>query len=91
MTTEKNKTWNQQTVDVVDAVTKLREVLETRANVDDLKMVMRHLFKGNASVEADNLGQLVVYTGYTYGAHTEEVMTLDNDQYGFPQFWCKND
>jgi hypothetical protein len=43
MTTEKNKNWNQQTVDVVDAVTKLREVLETRANVDDLKMVMRHL------------------------------------------------
>ena len=91
MTTEKNKTWNQQTVDVVDAVTKLREVLETRANVDDLKMVMRHLFKGNAQVETDNLCQLVVYTGYTYGAHSEDVMTLDADQYGFPQFWCKND
>ena len=42
-----NKTWNQQTVDVVDAVTKLREILETRANIDDLKMVMRHLFQGN--------------------------------------------
>ena len=91
MTTEKNKNWNQQTVDVVDAVTKLREVLETRANVDDLKMVMRHLFKGNAQVETDNLGQLVVYTGYTYGAHSEDGMTLDADQYGFPQFWCKND
>ena len=91
MTTEKNKNWNQQTVDVVDAVTKLREVLETRANVDYLKMGMRHLFKGNAQVETDNLGQLVVYTGYTYGAHSEDVMTLDADQYGFPQFWCKND
>ena len=91
MATELNKNWNQQTVDVVEAVTKLREVLETRANVDDLKMVMRHLFKGNASVETDNLGQIVVYTGYTYGAHSEEVMTLDNDQYGFPKFWCKND
>ena len=91
MTTEKNKNWNQQTVDVVDAVTKLREVLESRANVDDLKMVMRHLFKGNAQVETDNLGQLVVYTGYTYGAHSEEVMTLDTDQYGFPKWWCKND
>ena len=91
MTTEKNKTWNQQTVDVVDAVTNLREVLESRANVDDLKMVMRHLFKGNAQVETDNLGQLVVYTGYTYGAHSEDVMTLDTDQYGFPKFWCKND
>ena len=91
MATELNKNWNQQTVDVVDAVTKLREVLGTRANVDDLKMVMRHLFQGRAQVETDNLGQLVVYTGYTCGAHSEEIMTLDTDQYGFPQWWCKND
>jgi len=91
MTTEKNKNWNQQTVDVVDAVTKLREVLEARGQIDDLKMVMRHLFQGRAQVETDNLGQLVVYTGYTYGAHSEEVMTLDTDQCGFPKWWCKND
>ena len=84
--TELNKNWNQQTADVVEAVTKLREVLETRAEISGLKM-----FKGNASVETDNLGQIVVYTGYTYGAHSCDVMTLDNDQYGFPQFWCKND
>jgi hypothetical protein len=86
-----NKTWNQQTVDVVDAVTKLREILESRANVDDLKMVMRHLFQGRAQVDTDNEGQLVVYTGYTYGAHSEDVMALDDDEYGFPHFWCKND
>ena len=91
MTTELNKNWNRQTADVVGAVTKLREVLEARGQIDDLKMVMRHLFQGRAQVETDNLGQLVVYTGYTYGAHSEEVMTLDTDQYGFPQFWCKND
>ena len=84
-------TYNKKTVDIADAVSNLREALEKTGNLDDLRMVMRHLFKGNASVEADNLGQLVVYTGYTYGAHTEEVMTLDNDQYGFPKFWCKND
>ena len=36
-----NKTWNQQNVDLVDAVTNLREVLEKRAYLDDLKMVMR--------------------------------------------------
>ena len=89
--TELNKNWNQQTVDVVDAVTKLREVLEARAEISDLKMVMRHLFKGNAQVETDNLGQIVVYTGYTYGAHSEEVYTLDGDEYGFPKWWCKND
>ena len=81
------KTWNQQTVDVVDAVTKLREVLDSRANVADLKMVMRHLFQGRAQVETDNEGQLVVYNG----AHSEEVMALDNDAHGFPHFWCKND
>ena len=84
-------TYNKKTVDIADAVSNLREALEKSGNLDDLRMVMRHLFKGNAQVDTDNLGQLVVYTGYTYGAHTEEVMTLDNDQYGFPKFWCKND
>ena len=86
MTTQKT-----QTVQIVDAVAKLKEVLEKRGKITDLEMVMRHLFAGNASVETDNQGQLVVYTGYTYGAHSEDVMTLDADQYGFPQFWCKND
>lgn len=86
-----NKTWNQQNVDLVDAVTNLREVLEKRAYLDDLKMVMRHLFQGRAQVDTDNEGQLVVYTGYCYGAHSEDVMALDDDEYGFPHFWCKND
>ena len=86
MTTQKS-----QTVEILEAVLKLKEVLEKRAKVADLKTVMRHLFAGNAEVTTDNQGQLVVYTGYTYGAHTDDVMTLDNDQYGFPQFWCKND
>ena len=88
---ELNKNWNRQTADVVDAVTKLRETLEKRAYLDDLKMVMRHLFQGRAQVDTDNEGQLVVYTGYCYGAHSEDVMALDNDDHGFPHFWCKND
>jgi hypothetical protein len=83
--------YKKQTVDIVDAVMNLKAVLEKRGKLEDLQTVMRHLFAGNAQVETDNLGQLVVYTGYTYGAHTDDVMTLDNDQYGFPQFWCKND
>ena len=86
-----NKNWNRQTADVVSSVTKLRETLEKRAYLDDLKMVMRHLFQGRAVVETDNEGQLVVYTGYTYGAHSEDVMALDDDAHGFPHFWCKND
>tara|TARA_Y100001938_G_scaffold98725_1_gene135110 strand:+ start:1018 stop:1278 length:261 start_codon:yes stop_codon:yes gene_type:complete len=86
MTTQKS-----QTVQIVDAVMKLKEVLEKQAKVADLKTVMRHLFAGNAEVTTDNQGQLVVYTGYTYGAHTEDVMTMENDPEGFPQFWCKND
>ena len=84
-------TYNKKTVDIVDAVSTLRDALETSGKLEDLKIVMRHLFKGNASVEADNQGQLVVYTGYTYGAHSEEVYTLDGDEYGFPKWWCKND
>ena len=86
MTTQKT-----QTVQIVDAVAKLKEVLEKRGKITDLEMVMRHLFAGNASVETDNQGQLVVYTGYTYGAHTEDVMTMENEPEGFPKFWCKND
>jgi len=91
MATKLNKNWNQQTANVVEAVTKLREVLEARGHIDDLEMVMRHLFQCRAQVETDNLGQIVVYTGYTYGAHSEEVYSLDTDQYGFPKWWCKND
>ena len=83
--------YNRQTAATVDAIMKLKEVLGARAKVDDLKMVMRHLFACNASVETDNQGQLVVYTGYTCGAHTGDVMTMQNEPEGFPQFWCKND
>lgn len=82
---------NQQTEELVNAVKNLRKVLEKRAKLEDLQMVADFLFAGNAQVESDNLGQLVVYTGYTYGGHTEDVMTLDTDEYGFSQFWCKND
>ena len=54
-------------------------------------MVMRHLFQTRAEVTTDNEGQLVVYTGYTYGAHSEDVMAMDDDEHGLPQWWCKND
>ena len=83
--------YNKNTANIVEAVTKLREALEARGKVDDLKMVMRHLFQTRAEVTTDNQGQLVVYTGYTYGAHSEDVMAMDNDEHGFPHFWCKND
>ena len=83
--------YSQQTEELVNAVKNLRKVLEKRAKRDDLQMVADFLFAGNAQVDTDNQGQLVVYTGYTYGGHTEDVMTLDTDEYGFSQFWCKND
>ena len=83
--------FNKQTVNIVDAVTNLREVLEARGKIDDLKMVMRHLFQARAQVTTDNEGQIMVYTGYTYGAHSEDVMAMDDDAHGFPHFWCKND
>ena len=86
-----NNQFNKQTVNIVDAVTNLREVLEARGKIDDLKMVMRHLFQARAQVTTDNEGQIMVYTGYTYGAHSEDVMAMDDDENGFPQFWCKND
>mgnify|MGYP003140824739 CR=1 FL=1 len=83
--------YSKDTVNIVEAGTNLREALESRGSYKDLQMVMRHLFAGNAQVETDNLGQVVVYTGYTFGSHSDDVMTLDADDYGFPKFWCKND
>ena len=83
--------YNQQTEELVNAVKNLRKVLEKRAKRDDLQMVADFLFAGNAQVETDNIGQIVVYTGYTYGAHSENVMTLENEPEGFPKWWCKND
>ena len=83
--------YNQQTEELVSAVKNLRKVLEKRAKRDDLQMVADFLFAGNAEVTTDNQGQLVVYTGYTYGAHSCDVMTLENEPEGFPKWWCKND
>jgi proline racemase len=81
----------QQTEELVSAVKNLRKVLKKRAKRDDLQMVADFLFAGNAQVETDNLGQLVVYTGYTYGTYGEDLMTLDRDEHGFSRFWCMND
>ena len=83
---------NQQTEELVRAVKTLRKVLEKRAEYGDFQMVMDFLFAGNAEIQTDNNGQLMVYTGYTYSQiPSYNVMTLDTDEYGFSQFWCKND
>ena len=83
---------NQQTEELVRAVKNLRKVLEKRAEYGDFQMVMDFLFAGNAEIQTDSNGQLMVYTGYTYSQiPSYNVMTLDTDEYGFSQFWCTND
>jgi len=84
--------YDKQTEDLVSAVKNLRKVLEKRAEYGDFQMVMDFLFAGNAEIQTDSNGQLMVYTGYTYSQiPSYNVMTLDTDEYGFSQFWCKND
>ena len=46
-------------------------------DLEDMKFVVKELFKGKAEVSADNDGQLTVYTGHTFGKHVFGMHTGD--------------
>ena len=46
------------------------------ANVDELKQAISILFKGEAEVSFDNDGQIVIYTGHSYGLHSGDVTAM---------------
>ena len=56
----------------------LRQNIATKA---DLQLVMKELFKGRAEVSTDNDGQLMVYTGHSYGLHTGDVTCMETKQF----------
>ena len=56
----------------------LRLNIATKA---DLQLVIKELFKGKAEVSADNQGQLIIYTGHSYGLHTGDVTCMETKEF----------
>jgi hypothetical protein len=51
------------------------------ATKSDLQSVMQELFKGKAEVSSDNQGQLIIYTGHSYGLHTGDVTCMETKEF----------
>jgi len=56
----------------------LRSQLATKS---DLERAMTILFKGRSEVQTDNEGQLMVYTGHSYGMHTGDVTCMETKEF----------
>ena len=56
----------------------LRQNIATKT---DLELVMKELFKGQAEVSTDNGGQLMVYTGHSYGLCSGDVTCMETKQF----------
>ena len=56
----------------------LRDQLATKS---DLERAMTILFKGKAEVSADNQGQLMVYTGHSFGLCSGDVTCMETKQF----------
>jgi hypothetical protein len=60
----------------------LAEVLRSQlATKSDLERAMTILFKGKAEVSSDNQGQLMVYTGHSYGLHSGDVTCMETKEF----------
>ena len=56
----------------------LRETIATKT---DMEAVMKELFKGKAEVSSDNQGQLVVYTGHSFGLCSGDVTCMETKEF----------
>ena len=56
----------------------LRQNIATEA---DLQLVMKELLKGRAEVSTDNDGQLMVYTGHSFGLCSGDVTCMETKQF----------
>lgn len=60
----------------------LAEVLRSQlATKTDLEQAMTILFNGRSEVQTDNEGQLMVYTGHSYGMHTGDVTCMETKEF----------
>ena len=46
-----------------------------------LEFAIKELFKGKAEVSSDNQGQLVIYTGHSFGMHTGDVTCMETKEF----------
>ena len=56
----------------------LRQNIATKT---DMQAVMKELFKGKAEVSSDNQGQLIIYTGHSFGMHTGDVTCMETKEF----------
>ena len=65
-----------------DKIKALAETLRSQlATKSDLERAMTILFKGKAEVSADNQGQLIVYSGHSYGLHSGDVTCMETKEF----------
>ena len=50
-------------------------------NVDDLKLAVNELFKGDAELSVDNDDQVVIYTGHTSGPETGNIYSVSSSEF----------
>ena len=65
-----------------DKIKTLAEVLRSQlATKSDLERAMTILFKGRSEVQTDNQGQLIVYSGHSYGLHSGDVTCMETKEF----------
>jgi hypothetical protein len=65
-----------------DKIKALAETLRSQlATKTDLEQAMTILFKGRGEVQTDNEGQLIVYSGHSYGLCSGDVTCMETKQF----------
>ena len=65
-----------------DKIKAIAETLRSQlATKSDLERAMTILFKGRSEVQTDNQGQLIVYSGHSYGLCSGDVTCMETKEF----------